>query len=293
MLPEHILVAVLCCIFLCSCGKSPPSQTDATDSRIQKRIQEETRKTEIDERIQEESAKIAAERERLAESQQEQREKVAADLAERKDTREAKRAANLERAAAEQARREGVTAELKVFVDDIEVGWANSKLYMNHQPVKPGYVLVSPTGSSITFTKQEGDYFCFDHDEDAFSVTLKKTWGGFSIAEVKAKKPLADGFEVGQVLPDVSTGLVAPSLAISSRGLTVLKATYGAESTQRDVKDLVKAKIQNGRLNFRAHSGELGGDPIFGKVKSFYIKYISGGRVEEKSFREGENVSLP
>ena len=27
--------------------------------------------------------------------------------------------------------------------------------------------------------------------------------------------------------------------------------------------------------------------------KTFYIKYISGGRVQEKSFREGEQVSLP
>jgi hypothetical protein len=62
-----------------------------------------------------------------------------------------------------------------------------------------------------------------------------------------------------------------------------LKATYGAGSTQRDVKDLVKSKVQNGRLNFSAHSGELGGDPIFGQVKTFYIKYIFGGRVQEKA----------
>ena len=166
-------------------------------------------------------------------------------------------------------------------------------LYMNGQPVKAGSALVSPAGYSIRFIKEDGDYWWFEYDEDAFSVTLKKTGNGLSIAEVKAKKPLADGFEVGQMLPDVSSGLVGASLATSSHGLTVLKGTYGAESTRRDVKDFVKGKIQNGRLDFRANNGELGGDPAFGKVKTFYIKYISGGRMQEKSFTEGEHVSLP
>ena len=79
----------------------------------------------------------------------------------------------------------------------------------------------------------------------------------------------------------------------SASGLVVLKATYGADETQRDVKDLVKSKVQNGRLDFNVNSGQLGGDPIFGKAKMFYIKYSSNGKVVEKSFKEGENVSLP
>ena len=52
-------------------------------------------------------------------------------------------------------------------------------------------------------------------------------------------------------------------------------------------------EINNGKLNFNAHSGELGGDPIFGQVKTFYIKYRYRGQLKEKSFREGDNVSLP
>jgi hypothetical protein len=79
----------------------------------------------------------------------------------------------------------------------------------------------------------------------------------------------------------------------SARGLVVLKATYGVDETQHDVKDLVKSKVQNERLNFKAVSGELGGDPIVGKVKTFYIKYSSNGKVVEKSFIEGADVSLP
>jgi molecular chaperone GrpE (heat shock protein) len=112
MVSNRLLMASLCCISLCSCSKSPQSQTE-----IEKRLQDEAVKTETENRIQEQAAKIAAERERLAELQQEQREKVAADLASRTDTRETRRVANLERAAAEQARREGITAELKAFID--------------------------------------------------------------------------------------------------------------------------------------------------------------------------------
>ncbi|HEY5707398.1 MAG TPA: hypothetical protein VIS96_17705 [Terrimicrobiaceae bacterium] len=72
-----------------------------------------------------------------------------------------------------------------------------------------------------------------------------------------------------------------------------MSATYGAESVRKDVKDIVKGKIQNGRVEFSAHSGELGGDPIFGKVKEFRIKYMHRGKVEERVFREGDRVSLP
>jgi hypothetical protein len=88
------------------------------------------------------------------------------------------------------------------------------------------------------------------------------------------------------------SGASSSTLAASS-GLLILKATYGAGDTQRDVKDLVESKIQNGRLDFQAQSDSLGGDPIFGQVKTLYIKYDSGGRVVEKSFKEGEHVSLP
>ncbi|HCP91257.1 MAG TPA: hypothetical protein DIT76_04305 [Spartobacteria bacterium] len=273
----QLFASLLLFASLCSCNK-PLSET------------------EKEERAQEEAAKIAAERERLAALQQEQREKVAGDLSTRSETREARRAANMERAAAEQARRDGIVAEVKAFVDDI---WMDRSvlndiriLRVNGRPTKPGSVFASPAGYSVTFTKEEGDYFWFAYDEDAFSLTLRKPSVGLSIAEIKPKLRLADGFEVGQTLPDVSSD-VPRATSPFTRGLLVLKATYGAGQTQRDVKDLVKSKIQNGRLDFRAHNGELGGDPIFGQVKTFYIKYVSNGRMVEKSFREGEHVSLP
>ena len=85
---------------------------------------------------------------------------------------------------------------------------------------------------------------------------------------------------------------IAMWLPCSGR-LTIVKATYGADNLQRDVKEMVQGKIQNCRLSFRADSGELGGDPIFGRTKTFYIKYMYGGRILEKSYREGLWVSLP
>jgi multidrug efflux pump subunit AcrA (membrane-fusion protein) len=273
--PIRATLVLLSCVFLCSCNKSTPTE----------------------ERIQDEAAKIAAERARLAELQQEQREKVAADLASRRDTLEAKRAANLERAAAEQARREGITAELKAFIDElwIERSQLNNVriLRMNGYPAKPGSILVSPAGCSVMLTKEDGDFWWFNYEEDAFGVTLKKAAGGLSVAEVQAKQPLADGFEVGQTLPDTRSEGTSSLGSTFSRGLLVLKATYGAGQTKRDVKDLIKSKIQNGRLDFRAHNGMLGGDPAFGQVKTFCIKYVSNNRVMEKNFREGEQVSLP
>ena len=279
----RLFASLLLLVSLCSCNKSP-------SEAIRKRDQ-------LEAKAQEEAAKIAEDREHLAELQQEQREKVAADIASRTDAVEAKRAAILEQAAAEQARREGITAELKDFIDGLPLvrSLMTGEVYvpLGGKYVQPGFVLASPAGYSVTYTKKEGDYFWFTYDEDAFALTLRKPAGGLATVEMKPKKPLVEGFQIDQTLPEVPSAGIGSGSSASSRGLRVLKATYGADQTQRDVKDLVKSKLQNGRLDFRAGNGEMGGDPIFGHVKTFYIKYISNGRTVEKSFREGQHVSLP
>jgi hypothetical protein len=292
----QLFASLLLLVSLCSCNKSPSEAARTTPTP--ERPVDIIRKTDkLNAKAQEEAAKIAEEREHLAELQQEQREKVAGDFSARRERQEALRAANMERAAAEQARRDGVAAEVTAFVDDLQIerGVLNDIriLRANGRPIKPGSMFASPSGYSVTFTKEDGDYFWFVHDEPAFSLTLQKPAVGLSIAERKRKLPLADGWKIDQNLPDVSSDVSGATSSSFTRGLLVLKATYGAEQMQRDVKDLVKSKIQNGRLDFTAHSGELGGDPIFGKSKTFYIKYISNGRTVEKSFREGEHVSLP
>jgi hypothetical protein len=54
----------------------------------------------------------------------------------------------------------------------------------------------------VTYAKKEGDYFWFTYDEDAFTLKLRKPVGGLSVVEMTPKKALADGFQVGQTLPD-------------------------------------------------------------------------------------------
>jgi len=203
------LFALLLLFTSLPCGHNPPSSQTKVDERIQKRLEEETRKTEVEKRIQEGADNIAAERLRIAELQREAREKVAADLASRADAREAKRAAILEKAAEEQARREGITAELKDFIDGLplERSVMSGEVYLplGGKYVQPGYVFATPAGYSVTYTKKEGDYFWFAYDEDAFTLTLRKPAGGLATVEMKPKQALAEGFQVGQTLPDFSS----------------------------------------------------------------------------------------
>lgn len=79
----------------------------------------------------------------------------------------------------------------------------------------------------------------------------------------------------------------------SSRGFKLLAATYGAESEQQDVTAIVANKISQGRLSLSASNNELGGDPAPGKTKQLQLKLLIDGREVERSFREGETVSLP
>jgi hypothetical protein len=211
----QLFASLLLLLSLCSCNKSPSEakkneQTQAAKTEEQK--QEEAadiirKRDQLEAKAQEEAAKIREERENRAEVQQQQREKVAEDIAKRTDTKEAARAANLERAAAEQARRERITSELAKFIDTswIEIMRSNAteELRINSQPVTPGSVIVSPAGYSVTYRGHDGDDFSFTYDQDAaFTLTFKRPYDGLSLITMKAKQPLADGFEVGQPLSD-------------------------------------------------------------------------------------------
>ena len=72
-----------------------------------------------------------------------------------------------------------------------------------------------------------------------------------------------------------------------------MDATFGADTTWRDVKSILKSKATDGQIRTRADSGEMGGDPIFGKVKTLKVKYVANGRVVQKEWREGESVTIP
>ena len=75
--------------------------------------------------------------------------------------------------------------------------------------------------------------------------------------------------------------------------LKILRATYGAGSVERDVTSIVQEHVKNGQLSIRAQSNVLGGDPIFGKVKTLTINYSSNKREFTIHVKEGQTVSLP
>ena len=198
----RIISVILAAISVCQFARSQ-AQSNAAPQEPADII----RKTdELNAKAQEEAAKIAVERENLAEREQEQRERVAEDIASRTAAQEAARTANLKRAATEEARREGIVAELKGFIDrlDLERSLGTGIVYLQFgdQWVEPGFTFASPAGYSVTYNKKEGDYFLFTHEEDAFTLKLRKPVGGLATVEMTPKQPLVKGFEVGQTLPD-------------------------------------------------------------------------------------------
>lgn len=209
---QQLFVSLLLFASLCICNKSPsatptPSPTPTEEQKLKEAADSIKRRDQLEANAQQEAANIAAERERIAELQQEAREKVARDLASRTATIDAKRAAVLEQAAAEQARRERITSELAKFIDTsgIMIMRSNTReeLRIHGQPVTPGSVIVSPAGYSVKYTGHDGDDFSFTYDQDAaFTLTFKRPYDGLSVITMKALEPLADGFEVGQPLPD-------------------------------------------------------------------------------------------
>ncbi len=299
-----VFLALASILLLVACSK-----TDQTDDQKkadeQKQIDQlaeaKAAQIEADRQAKEEAAK--AEERRIAEAQAQQEldgqtetEKVAADLEQRKALLAGKRAEQLEIAATEKARRENIAAEVKDYTDSLNIGriWSggdksNVTIYIGNEVAKKGAVFVSPGGLSLTYMGTDGDYFLFEYSDDDFSVSLKRTSGDPSLATIKNRTPLAEGITDA----DLKASIPMEDAPVGSDGLFILKATFGALNTQRDVKDLVKAKISDGRLDFSANSGDLGGDPIFGQVKTFYIKYLYQGRIIEKSYREGERVELP
>jgi serine/threonine protein kinase len=113
-----------------------------------------------------------------------------------------------------------------------------------------------------------------DHDKEAAKIWLTKAVKNTDTVAAKAARDLWREVHM-------------------ANDFQVVKATYGAAHTHRNVTDIVRRKVKNGRLNFRADSGELGGDPIFGKVKTFTILYVRGGERFTRKYSEGRQVKLP
>ena len=73
----------------------------------------------------------------------------------------------------------------------------------------------------------------------------------------------------------------------------IIQATYGGGNVQRDVTRLIQEQIRDSRIEFGVENEKLGGDPIFGEVKTLYVRYRAGGKILEISVKENETLRLP
>ncbi len=282
---------------MCACGRKQPStQSQLDEATIEARAHQllEDRKIQED-MAAVEALKIAEEREKLNMIAAGKREEIAADLSNRSEIMEAKRLAKMELAATEMARREAVTEEIKEFVDSIDITLSKiddkSTLRLNNELAKENMLLITAAGNTVKYKGKDGDYYLFAFEDDSFELSLRRTSRSVSFAKITQKKPLDEGIQAG----DARSLAIPPSGSplVTSGGMIIISATYGADNVWRDVKGLVRSKVQNGRLAFSAGSGELGGDPVFGKSKEFRIKFMYRGKIQELKFREGGRVSLP
>lgn len=260
-------------------------ETQKKADELAAKKQQEEEQIKADQKLQEEEQ---------AEADQKQKEDQ--DIAAQKlQDEQTKAALRLQKAADELARREQIVAELKNYVDSLNIlkssitegGTPVVTVHINDVATKDGGMLLIPSGLSITYKGIDGDYLLFEYDDDNFSVSLKRHEQGLSIATRKDKKPLFDGV--------TEADLIHPNgeVPVGSEDLVIIKATYGTHSVERDITNLIKSKVNNGRLNISVNPAEIGGDPVAGQVKTFYIKYIYQGMIVEKSYKDFDQVSEP
>jgi len=296
---KHIISIVIATSLLCGCSKQQNIDDAEIERRAQKIVEEKLRNAS-QENAQIEAIKIAEQKALIEASAAEQRQRIAADMTARAAVLEAKREELSSRAATEKIRREMIAIDVKSYVDLIRISSTSIGNRIDYsiegRDAKKDMIFASPAGYTVTYKGKEADYFIFEYSEPQFTLTLKRALNDLSLATIQHTQPLAEGISGTDgplQLPSAITSDARQMSVSITGGLIIMKATYGADSVQKDVKEIVKQKVHSGRLDFDAHSGELGGDPIFGKVKTFYIEYISQGRLVKKSFREGEHVVIP
>ncbi|GDX10872.1 hypothetical protein LBMAG57_26440 [Verrucomicrobiota bacterium] len=87
---------------------------------------------------------------------------------------------------------------------------------------------------------------------------------------------------------------LAPFLTLAQEdSLSVVRAAYGAGTTQRDVTQLLQAQVRGNQLTIEVGNHTLGGDPIFGKPKTLYVRYRKSGSEFAVSAAEGETLRIP
>jgi hypothetical protein len=101
-----------------------------------------------------------------------------------------------------------------------------------------------------------------------------------------------------RLLNKISAWFISQQDAVAPRSgsdLLIISARYGAGDNWADIRDLLRARIQSGKLNIDVTNESLlgGADPIFGVGKSAEVKYSYGGRTKSVTIPENQVLSLP
>jgi Domain of unknown function (DUF3395) len=77
------------------------------------------------------------------------------------------------------------------------------------------------------------------------------------------------------------------------RGLQILRAYYGAEGQFMNVTDVLRRRIDDGRLYMRIDNDNLGGDPLPGVHKWLRVLYVYDGERRNIVVDEKTDLRLP
>ncbi|MFU8848045.1 MAG: FecR domain-containing protein [Opitutales bacterium] len=86
---------------------------------------------------------------------------------------------------------------------------------------------------------------------------------------------------------------VVETPAVIGTNLTILEAEYGVNGTFNDVAAAVTSEIEGDTIEMKVNSFTLGGDPVPGSVKTFYIRYQNSLGQFEVLLNEGETLRIP
>lgn len=140
---------------------------------------------------------------------------------------------------------------------------------------------------------------------DKIEESLQFTqWIGTLSEDERLDPPLAVKNPVELVLLEIGTERETrvtfkvhplPKPAVSqTKSLSIIAAVYGANETWNDVKNLVIQQARGDRISMHVTNDSLGGDPIYGLVKTLKVTYTVGG-AEQQSVEaaEGGHLSIP
>jgi hypothetical protein len=286
-----------------ACSKdSPPANPTPPVLQSESRTLTPEELIERERKITEEVTRIASEKARIQADATDRRGSIAEELAARTEAVEVKRREMIEAAAREQVRRQELVIAVRDFVDTIIITQGRieggqiryligAKLADNLKELR------SPQGLTVKYLGREGDYFVFEFDDSQFSIQLRRPSDGLSNVTFLREELLPNGVPYDKVLHSAPAKKRPREgeheTSGTTKGLIVHKALWGAGQTLRDVTSLVRDRAASGRLSMSAQNQEFGGDPAFGQVKFLYIKYSINGRIVEKTFREGDRVTIP